>query len=188
MAEQTQDTHRHLGVSRGATRLDEYESSDAYADQDDERVIKVLQFPYHVRVPSPMVPGEEVIQERVAYRGDTVYTDELGLLAQEKGERLGAFFTTDELERMREGKSVLGPPIAELGQAPEDQPEFAELGEHEMVEYLEANKPNVPDTVALVGTDAGAARRLLAAENTVTGNDPRAGVEQGLTRIIQENS
>jgi hypothetical protein len=93
------DKQSMFGRARDHKGLAEYKSPDEYSEQGDTRVVKDLMFPYHVIAPSPMLPDVEIIVEKVASRGDTVYTDELGPLALKKGEDLGSFFTSDELER-----------------------------------------------------------------------------------------
>jgi hypothetical protein len=184
------DTHRHLGRSRESSDLDGYESPDEYAGQEETRTVKDLMFTYHVLAPSPMISGEEIIKEKVAKQGETIYLDELGTLYLYRGETLGSFYTDAELEAIAAGKpigSALPPEQAAImpaeGEGIAEEVVFAELGSHEMVEYLEEHSPNVDDTLALVGNDAEAARRLLEAENIVTGDDPRAGVVKGVERI-----
>jgi hypothetical protein len=179
------ETHRHLGRSRETSDLDGYESPDEYKKQKDTRTVKHLMFTYHVLAPSPMIAGEEVIMEKVAAKGDVVFLDELGTLYLYRGETLGSFYTDDELEAIKKGVPVEGGPAAAIGPADgEGEFDFTELGSHEMVDYLETHSPNVEDTLALVGNDADAAKRLLEAENIVTGNDPRTGVEKGVERIV----
>jgi hypothetical protein len=172
------DTHAGYGRSRQAQNLGEYESPEEYDDQGDERVVKFLQFPYMTLEASPALAGVEVLVEKVAYTGDTVFVDELGPMYLEKGERLGAFYTTAELDAMEEGGDVTTGEVA-----PAD---FSEMGAHELAEYIEKNQPNVSDTIALAGNDADAAKRVLEAENIVTDNDPRKGVVDGLQRVISE--
>lgn len=182
------ETHPHLGRARDYAELEDFQSSEDYAEQDESRTVKHLLFTYHVIAPSPMIPGEEIIMEKTARRGDEIYLDELGTMYLARGEQLGAFFTDEELAAFE--KAGVDP--ANTGELPQGQIEaaegegvnFKELGAPEMAEYLEDNQPNVDETLALVEGDADAARRLLEAENIVTDNDPRAGVEKGIERII----
>lgn len=158
--------------------LAEYEPSEAYKDQEDTRTIKHLMFTWTVTAPNSMMPdAPDLLKERTAKRGDVVTLEELGLHALEKGERLGSFFTDAELDYFRRGGVTPTEPPAE-GADP------SELGEHELAEYIENNKPNVADTVALAGDDPEAAKRVLEAERIATKGVPRAGVEQGLASII----
>ena len=101
-----EDTHAGYGRSRQKQDLGEYESPEEYADQGDERVVKMLQFPYMTLEASPALAGVEVLVEKVATVGQTVYVDELGPMFLEKGERLGAFYTSDELDAMESGGDV----------------------------------------------------------------------------------
>ena len=183
-------THAHLGRDRKYAELEQFSSSDDYDGQSDSRTVKDLLYTYHVVSPSPMIPGEEVIVEKTARRGESIPLEELGTYYLARGEQLGSFFTDDELEAMQQQGID---PTAPAGTVPEAiQPaegeggggNFAELGTHEMAEYLEQNQPNVDETLALVEGDPEAAKRLLEAENIVTDNDPRAGVERGVQRII----
>ena len=177
------ETHETLGRARGMHGLtDEYESSDAYADQGDTRVVKVLQFAYHTVAPSPMLVGQEVIIEKVAVRNQVVHLDEIGLMYLEKGERLDAFYTTAELEAISDKAAQSSGGGDDAG----DEINFTELGTHEMAEYLRENKPNVDDTLKLVENDPDAAKRLLEAEDIVTDNDPRTGIVQGVSKIVGE--
>lgn len=184
------DTHPHLGRARDYQELEDFNSSDDYDEQDETRTVKHLLFTYHVIAPSPMIPGQEIIMEKNARRGEVIYLDELGTYYQAFGERHGAFFTDDELaEYERAGVdpaslAELPPGQGQIEAAEGEGVNFKEMGSDEMAEYLEENQPNVDETLALVEGDADAARRLLDAENIVTNNDPRAGVEKGVERII----
>lgn len=57
---------------------------------------------------------------------------------------------------------------------------------NELVDWLQSEEPNVSDTVAKAGEDPQLAADLLDAENAATGGDPRKGVVEGLTSIIEK--
>lgn len=50
---------------------------------------------------------------------------------------------------------------------------------------LRDDTPNIDETVALAEGDAAKARLVLEAEEAVSGGDPRVGVVDGLTKIIE---
>jgi hypothetical protein len=163
--------------------LADYESSDEYADQPDTRTIKHLMFPWMVEAPNPAhSDGPNVLKERVAKQGDVVTIEELGTLALEKGERLGSFYTDAEL------KNPATPAQLPAGATEESASTSSEWGVPELVQYIETNKPNVDDTVALAQGDPEAAKRVLDAEAEATGGDPRAGVTKGLAAVIGDAS
>lgn len=160
--------------------LADYESPDDYANQPDTRTIKHLMFPWMVEAPNPThADGPNILKERVAQQGEVVTIEELGTLALEKGERLGSFYTDAELA---------GPPVAAQLTAGEESSNTSEWGVPELVQYIETNKPNVDDTVALAQGDPEAAKRVLEAETEATDGDPRAGVTKGLAAVIGDGS
>jgi hypothetical protein len=161
--------------------LADYESPDEYANQADTRTIKHLMFPWMVESANPAhADGPNVLKERVAVQGEVVTLEELGTLALEKGERLGSFYTDAELA---------GPPTATpLAAGGEAASNTSEWGVPELVQYIETNKPNVDDTVALAQGDPEAAKRVLEAETEATDGDPRAGVTKGLAAVIGDGS
>ena len=55
-----------------------------------------------------------------------------------------------------------------------------------IAEYLRTQKPTVEETVGLAEGNADRAAVVLEAENLATGQEPRAGVEKGLQRVIDE--
>jgi hypothetical protein len=120
-----------------------------------------------------------VLKERVGVQGEVVSIEELGPLALERGERLGSFYTDAELA---------GPATAEAAAVGETASNTSEWGVPELVQYIETNKPNVDDTIALAQGDPEAAKRVLEAEDEATGGDPRSGVTKGLTAVIGDAS
>lgn len=168
---------------------DGYETDEAYEGQGDTRVVKVLMFPVHVKTASPMFPGAEVFQERLLNRGDKVTVQELGLIALEKGERLGAFFTTEELKA---GAAGAAPGIVKVSSAEleaGDQASISEMGSHELVLYLSGEgaekAPTVPEILEAVGSDKDLAKRVIDAENERDKDDPRKSLIDSLTKLAE---
>lgn len=173
----TDPTHQKL--------KDGYETDDAYSKQGDTRVVKALMFPVHVKTASPMFPDAEVYQERLLTRGDKVTVQELGLIALEKGERLGAFFTDEELAG---GGPPADPVAVSSEQLEAGDTGISELGEHELVLWLSGNEgkaPSVPEVLEAVGDDKDLAKRVIAAENERDKDDPRSSLISGLTKVAE---
>lgn len=165
-----------------------YETHDAYDGQGDKRIVKALMMPVHMRVASPMFPDAEVIRERNLRRGEVVTVEELGLIALEKGERLGAFYTTAEL---RAGNHQLAPgePIKVSSEDLDDTVAKNELGPHELVLWLGgesgAPAPTVAEVLDAVGDDADFAKRVIEAETTRDPDDPRKTLIGPLTKLAE---
>jgi len=153
-----------------------YDEADNYSG--DDRVVRVLSFAYTVAVEDPS--GLKSIEVREAHRGDTVTLEQIGLIAQTKGEKAHSFYTDEEREALEEGRD----PDAPEGSAGASG-SISEMGEYELAEYIKEQNLTVGDTVALAGTDKDLAHRVLQAENIATDGEPRKGVEAGLTAIIE---
>jgi hypothetical protein len=163
--------------------LDEsYDTPDEYSGQGDDRIVKIVSFLYTVAVEGP---GDVItIEAREAKRNETVTLEQIGLLAQQKGERSGAFYTDEERERIEAGENPDQPLSSSSGG------DVSSMGEYELAEYIKGANPDgkeltVNETVALAGGDADMAHRVLQAENIATDGEPRKGVETGLTSIIE---
>lgn len=166
---------------------DGYETDDAYSKQGDTRVVKFLQFPVHVKTASPMFPGAEVYQERLLVRGDKVTVQELGLIALEKGERLGAFFTDQELAAGQAGMPATS--VAVSSEELEDNAQLNELGEGELVTWLSGEgakkAPNIEEIMQAVGDDKDFAKRVIEAEQQRDKDDPRSSLIDKLTKVAE---
>lgn len=166
----------------GRQLIDEgYQPLEEYADQGDTRTIRDLLFGYTVISTDPA--GNEMVVAADAFRNEEVTIEEIGLLNLAKGEANHSFYTTAELERLRSGGTTGVPITADVN--------VSELGEYELSEWLETANPDtgrpwaINDILEQVGEDKDLAHRMLQAENIRSDGDPRAGLEQGLTRIIQ---
>jgi len=166
-----------FGKSMQSENLADYQSPEEFTG--DTRTVKHLLFPWLVETESPMFPGETILSERTASQGEQVSVEELGLLALEKGERLGAFYTDAELAAMEE--EAAEPATVEAG-------EPGEMTVDELAAYIEEHKPNVDQTIALAENDPEQAQNVLDAETQATGGVPRAGVEKGLEAIIARST
>lgn len=103
---------------------------------------------------------------RAARRGETIeVTDE----ELERGLALGAFVTDND----------------EPEESAAEEFSVVDASDDEVLDWLETSQPNVQAVVDAADGDPENAKRLLAAENTLTGNDPRKGVEAKLTAIIE---
>jgi hypothetical protein len=165
------------GKDTTAEEAGEYESPEEYSGQGDDRIIKNLSFIYEVA--SEDAAGNRVITGKEARHGETVTLEQMGLLGQMKGEGSGAFYTTEERERIEAGQNPDEPLSSGEGG------DLSSMGEYELAEYIKSNNLTVNDTVALAGTDKDMAHRVLQAENIATDGEPRKGVEAGLTAIIE---
>jgi hypothetical protein len=161
-----------------ATIVDEgdYESPKQYDDQGDTRVVKNHGFRYLAKQGEDGA-GNPVLTPVSINRGETVTVDQIGRLALKQGEETGAFYTKDELE----GKTGAS--------APASGSDIGSAGEFELVEYLQTGNdgkpPTINDVLEAVGDDKDLANRMLAAENIASDGDPRSGLEQGLTKVIE---
>lgn len=163
-------------VNHGSLVAGEYESPAEYADQGDTRVIRDLMFGYTAIQEDAAGVGQIVATE--ASRNDEVTLDQIGLLALQKGEANHSFYTTKELE-------VLRNPSAAAPEGGVTLSNLSEQGEYELAEWLENESPTINDILEAVGDDKDLAHRMLQAENIATDGDPRKGLEVGLTRIIE---
>lgn len=161
--------------------LSTYKSPKEYAGQGDARVVRNLIFTYVVAVPSPDGVGT-VRHPREAARGTELTIEQMGLIALKKGEEAHAFYTSDELDMMEStGRET---PTPDAGT------DISALGEQELAEWLafgkDGNAWSADEVLESVGEDKELAHRMLAAENIASDGDPRKGLTQGLTRIIEQ--
>ena len=63
-----------------------------------EKVVKAKLFSYHVEAPSPYAPGESVLVEKTALRGQKLDEGDLSEYDLKRGEDNGAFYSDEELE------------------------------------------------------------------------------------------
>jgi hypothetical protein len=171
------------GTSSQASEAESYEVPEEYAGQGDDRIVRALRFLYAVQSEDPT--GAIFLEGREAFMGETVTLDQIGLIAQMKGESSHAFYTDEERERIEEGQNPDQPLSLSSGGG-----DVSSLGEYELAEYIKGANPSgkeltVGETVALAEGDKDLAHRLLQAENIATDGEPRKGVETGLTAIIE---
>jgi len=165
------------GIDPTAVETEGYEVPEEYDGQGDDRIVRALRFIYTVQVEDPS--GAKTIDTREAFAGETVTLEQIGLIAQMKGESSHSFFTTEERERIEAGANPDEP------LSPGEGGDLSSLGEYELAEYIKSENLTVQQTVDLAGTDKDLAHRLLQAENIATDGEPRKGVEAGLTAIIE---
>lgn len=152
-----------------------------------ERTIKHGLFSYFAPVPGVGIDGQETtrLTEQMAFRGQTV--DIPREYDIQRGEEFGAFYTEEELEKLR---SPASPDTVENEEG--EEVELADLEHEDLVSWLTAtgmfdgeSKPTVPEVVGAAEGNPDLARRLLAAENEASGNQPRDGVVKGLTAVVE---
>lgn len=134
-----------------------------------ERTIKHRAFRYFDEVPDPVHPDKTILRQRFAQRGATVKLRPEDI---RRGEEHGAFGDPNASgngEAATEAAGGFDAAAANTGQ---------------IVEWLESEKPTIPQTIAAAGDDATTAEKILDAEYQVTGRDARAGAVEGLERII----
>lgn len=161
--------------------LEGYESPEEYGGQGDSRIVRDLLFSYMTQRKDPA--GQTVLEPVNVPRGTELTLEQMGLMAQEMGERNHSFYTDDEREILEGGGNPEGGTLPAEGGV-------TDMGEYELAEYIGGSNPsgkplNVDDTIALAGDDKDLAHRILQAENVATDGDPRKGVEVGLTAIIE---
>lgn len=75
-------------------------------------------------------------------------------------------------------------PIGTTGPVGGGESPLADLSTAALAERIKGDKLNASDTVAIAGNDPALARKVLAAEESAQGGDPRATVEGPLQKII----
>jgi len=124
--------------------------------------IKIRAFPYYVDAKDP-VTGNKVRQERVATRGEEVELSDADL---ERAKRFDAIQTDAD-------QAVGG----------DDTLDVSSASVEELASWIEEDKPTVNEVLEAAGGDPATASKLLDAENLATGNQPRQGVVEGLSKI-----
>lgn len=159
-----------------------YSSPGEYADQGDTRMVRDLQFAY--TVVQQDAAGNDIVTATSVDRNAVVTTEQIGLIALQKGESNHSFYTTEELDRINKTGQAATPVTAEAN--------LSELGEHELAEWLQTpdpatgREPTINAILERVGEDKDLAQRMLAAENIASKDEPRSGLEKGLTVIIEQ--
>lgn len=134
-----------------------------------ERKVYHKVFVYYEDGPDPVDPDKTIRLERMARRGEVL---DFSAADIERGERTGAFFPEATTVSTEGGEGTLDPATASLA---------------DLTTWITEDHPTVDEVVGAAGTDKVTARKLLDAENAATGNEPRKGVEAGLTHIIADS-
>lgn len=95
----------------------------------------------------------------------------------ERGEAIGAF--TDSVDDS--GDSLEGGPVW-------DGTPIGELGDADLINWIDEENPTVSDVVDAANGDPELARRLLDAEESASGGDSRKGIVDGLGAIIERGN
>jgi hypothetical protein len=140
-------------------------------------------FTYWESEPTISPDGQEInrLVEKMAFAGAVIEVPRDYDLA--RGEQFGAF--TDERFN-DDGTPIVPEGVSEDGDESEDV-ELSDLDDSELVEWLTGTgmfdgerKPNANEVVAAGAGNPELAKRLLAAENTASGDQPRETVVKGL--------
>ena len=169
-----------------------------------EKLIRFRSF--HFYVEKEQYDGAKMLGEQMAFFGQKVDIPRKADIA--RGEELGAFFSDEEAAQIEAG-TYTGPEASLLAQPPmvehfsdeeaanarvvmtpvadsgEARPEIdmVSADAETIASYIEDNKLNVADTVALAGGNSELAEKVYDAENLATDNEPRKGVTDGLDAI-----
>jgi hypothetical protein len=146
-----------------------------------DRVVKHLMFSYVKESPSPVNPGATIYTEGIAKRGEVLEAGVLPDHERDKGDKLGSFYNEAETDVLKKG-GVSEERVAE------GEGDVQNMSVEELADYINENKLSVNDTIELAGEDGELAERLLDAETLARGNDPRKGVEEGLTAVITRSA
>src|SRR4051812_18083697 len=142
-------------------------------DTDKHKVrIKIRAFPYYVPATDP-VTNRDYLEERIGVRGEEI---EISETDYQRAVRFEAHEEIDEIT----------PQTTDPTGAPVDVANNIDVATvEEVAEWLRTSKPTVDETVAAAEDDTMKARKLLDAEQLVTGRQPRQGVLNGLNAIIR---
>lgn len=159
-----------------------------------ERTVKHKVVTFHVEKDGVRPDGTlgKVVVERQARRGDSIQLREP---EANQLDELGAFYTDAELDALANaGQSVedVAPPPPPVG----DQADLAEMDEDQIRAWLQGDgpgsKPSVPQVLNAVNQTPEDAReevaqRVLAAETSREGSDPRKSLIDPLEEFLSED-
>lgn len=133
-----------------------------------ERVVKAqfVRYTKIVQPPGAKEPRPVIVSAR---RGDTIQ-----VLEEEaaKGAALGSFHEDAEIRHTPEGDVV--------------EVDINEMSDADLATWIKEDKPKAPDVVGLSNNNPELAERLLNAERTATGGNPRKTVNEPLTKIMDD--
>jgi hypothetical protein len=134
-----------------------------------------------------VINGEEkdTLIQKMAFNGETVTLTRDSDI--ERGERYGAFYSDEEMERLglnRASADTEGGAIS-----------LADRDDQELVDWLMSTgefdgnkKPTADEVIAAAGDDPDLAERLIEAEDTASGGNPRKSVDDGLNKIVDAHT
>lgn len=130
--------------------------------------VKVLSCFWYVLEPSPIIPGNFLEVEHRAIRNQVVAIPESTVKRYSEPD-IDAFYRhiDPEIEFSEPGHY-----------------EFAKMSEADLINWHRATKPAANTVVEASDGDPDVARRLIAAETTATGGDPREEVVSALAEVI----
>jgi hypothetical protein len=148
-----------------------------------EKTIKHLQFWYVQSYDDP-ISKQTVQKETIAYQGDTVEISSDADLA--RGEELGAFYTDAEL-------------AAFSGEAPDEgggtdeltAPDLVTASTDDVADWMDETGATIDTLLEMVNGSSDpetAAKKVLDAENIARSGDPRKGLVEGLTTVMERSA
>lgn len=163
----------------------------------DTRIVRHGLFWFY-RPEEQVINGEQkvILVQHTAFAGDKV---ELYLNSDlERAEKHGAVHSQEESQARIERSEVRLPePDNGEGNADDDgeEVELKDLEDQELVDWLMSTgefdgnkKPTASEVVSGVGNDAELAARVVVAENTATGGNPRSSVVDPLNKVTEGSS
>jgi hypothetical protein len=134
--------------------------------KSNERKIRVKVFTWDTVEEDQL--GRKVLKENIARRGETVELPDEAIALGER-EDINAFYSSK-------------------AEAEAEESEFnaAAATLDEVVEWMDETSPTVQETVDASKGDPSTARKLLDAEGAHTGGEPRVGVQEGLTKVVED--
>lgn len=164
-------------------------------DEPQEFVVKHGVFWYHE--PDTVVGNDglprEVLVERMAFHNEVVKLHRQ--VDINRGQKHDAFWSDEDVARIRKEGRIVGQNAlpAGSGDAGASDVNVGELEDDELVDWLMSTgefdgrkKPNAREVNEAVGDDSALAERVLQAENTAQGNEPRVEVEKHMTSVIDK--
>jgi pyruvate/2-oxoglutarate dehydrogenase complex dihydrolipoamide acyltransferase (E2) component len=156
-----------------------------------EVIIKHRLFTWFKEVDSPMQPGTTVLQEQIAHMGEEVDITNPAYVT--RGQELGAFYTDEEAEKIRNGtyngpdRMILANMRAGIKPVALIQPVDGEgavdldaLSVDELADHIRNNSLTPQQVIDLAGDDEESIEKVLDAETMATDNEPRDDVVEAL--------
>lgn len=159
--------------SSGEGKKDPGTVKTALGDEPLVRVrVKALSVPWTTYQPSPLQEGQFIATEHRAVKGDIIDVPE-SVFEKYADPSIDAWYRDEEVaeDSATDDSDASVTPLAEMDQA-------------QVTQWLSDTEPTEKEVVEAAEGNPELARKLLNAENEVTGGDPRDGVVEGLSEVI----